>query len=90
MEIPELIFSLFNVEVKSASLDIFLRIESHFNKFYLEAKLMYTFKGIGYYWMNEKKIQSFYEFSKFVYGGISILPCALFIKQTNKHFVYRI
>ena len=43
-----------DVEVESANLDTFLKVEIIEMTFNLEAKSMYTFKGIGYYWINEK------------------------------------
>ena len=56
MEIPESIISPFDAEVESANLDHFLWKEFTEMTFNLEAKSTYTFKGIGYYWMNGKTI----------------------------------
>ena len=80
LEIPERIISSF--EVESANLDIFLIKEFIEITFNLEAKSIYTFKGIGYYWMNKKTVakypkfcatfEYFTRFSKFVYDGIWI------------------
>ena len=49
MEISEYIISLFDVEVKSANLDIFLKEEFIEMTFDPEVKSMYTYEGIGYY-----------------------------------------
>ena len=53
IKITESIIFSFHVKVKSANLDTFLKefIEMIFN---LEAKSMRIFKGIGFYWNNEK------------------------------------
>ena len=56
MEIPEWIISPFEVEVGSANLDNFLKEEFIEIDFASRSKAMYTFKGIGYYWMNEKSV----------------------------------
>ena len=62
--------------------------------FNLEAKSMDTFKRIGYYWMSKiSKVYATVEhislaFPSFLYGGSWVLPCALFTKQTEKHFEY--
>ena len=45
------------LQIKSAKLDTFLKEEFIEMTFSLEAKAMYTFKGIGYFWMNKKKIR---------------------------------
>ena len=54
MEIPEWIISSFDIDVKSANLDIFLVEEFTEMTFDLEVKSICVFRGIGYYWMNEK------------------------------------
>ena len=43
------------VRMKTANLDTFLKEEFIEMSFDLEAKSVYTFKGIEYYWINEKK-----------------------------------
>ena len=53
MVIPEWINFLFDVEVERANLNL-LKEEFIEMTFKLEAKSMYTFKGIRYYWINEK------------------------------------
>ena len=79
--------------MENANYDFFLEEEFIEMTFDLEVKSMYTFKEIGYYWMNKKKnlyqnILSFVQllaFSKFVDGRICVLSCALFTIQTEKH-----
>ena len=62
MEIHEWIISPFDVEVKSVNSDNLLKEEFIEMTFYLEPKFMYTFKGIGNYWIHEKSVA---EHSKF-------------------------
>ena len=77
--IPEGIVSPVDVEVKNENLDTF-----HKDKFieiilfYLEAKSIYTYKGIVYNWMNKnivakyRRLSPFSSFSKFVYCGTCV------------------
>ena len=60
-----------------------------------EANFMHTLKEIRYYWIS-KILQAFCNgcthftsFSKFVYDGIWVSPCALFTKQIKKHLKHR-
>ena len=48
-----------DVEVESANLDTFLRKKFIEITFDVEVKSMYTFRGIGYYEMNEKTVAKY-------------------------------
>ena len=53
-----------DIEVESANLDTFLKEEFDEMTFDLKAKFMYTFKEIGYYWLNEKLLQNIPSFEQ--------------------------
>ena len=63
MEILERIISSFDAEVRRANLDTFLNEEFIEMTFDHEVKSMYTFKEIGYYWMNKETVGKYPKLS---------------------------